>query len=353
LPDKVRGAVLQRTRQLLEVRRAMEKLRARETAPEKTARFAGIELGDLKREGHSLDQATGSSSDGGGGGGGADCRDTRSDGGSVMGPLRPNPPKRARSNCSQSTVASFASTAASLALEQTLPVESSRSSRPQLRRQKSSGASDGKASLSVPSDGSAMTFITPALAELLGIKLSDGDEEGTGVVDGDAQSASGPTRRRLSSTISPSKAQATSGGAKGVDAAAGPSGQLKKVKLSMSDLKMVEAVMYASVNESALCALILSMGWDADQMAQLRPERAPSLEEPSARARNNRIPHLRLHELQRNGGAISPTQLPEISPDAKYSAHELKAFQATLRAETAATAAQEARWLEAEAAARV
>jgi len=124
-----------------------------------------------------------------------------------------------------------------------------------------------------------------------------------------------------------------------------------QVKLSMSDLKMVEAVMYASVNESALCALILSMGWDADQMAQLRPERAPSLEEPSARARNNRIPHLRLHELQRNGGAISPTQLPEISPDAKYSAHELKAFQATLRAETAATAAQEARWLEAEAAA--
>jgi hypothetical protein len=234
LPDKVRGAVLQRTRQLLEVRRAMEKLRARETAPEKTARFAGIELGDLKREGHSLDQATGSSSDGGGGGGGADCRDTRSDGGSVMGPLRPNPPKRARSNCSQSTVASFASTAASLALEQTLPVESSRSSRPQLRRQKSSGASDGKASLSVPSDGSAMTFITPALAELLGIKLSDGDEEGTGVVDGDAPSSSGPTRRRLSSTISPSKAQATSGGAKGVDAAAGPSGQLKKVKLSMT-----------------------------------------------------------------------------------------------------------------------
>ncbi|KOO24123.1 hypothetical protein Ctob_004909 [Chrysochromulina tobinii] len=120
--------------------------------------------------------------------------------------------------------------------------------------------------------------------------------------------------------------------------------QLLEVKLSMSDLKMVEAVMYASVNESALCALILSMGWDADQMAQLRPERAPSLEEPSARARNNRIPHLRLHELQRNGGAISPTQLPEISPDAKYSAHELKAFQATLRAETAATAAQEASW---------
>jgi hypothetical protein len=79
-----------------------------------------------------------------------------------------------------------------------------------------------------------MTFITPALAELLGIKLSDGDEEGTGVVDGDAQSSSGPTRRRLSSNVSPSKAQATSGGAKGVDAAAGPSGQLKKVKLSMT-----------------------------------------------------------------------------------------------------------------------
>ena len=228
LPEKVRGAVLQRTRQLHEVRRAMEKLRARETAPEKTARFAGIELGDLKREGHSLDQATGSSSDGGGGGGGADYRDTRSDGGSVMGPLRPNPPKRARSNCSQSTVASFASTAASLALEQTLPIESSRSPRPQLRRQKSVGAGDGMASLSVPSDGSAMTFITPALAELLGIKLSDGDEEGTGIVDGDAQSSSAPTRRR------PSKAQATSGGSKGVDAVAGPSGQLKKVKPSMT-----------------------------------------------------------------------------------------------------------------------
>ena len=124
-----------------------------------------------------------------------------------------------------------------------------------------------------------------------------------------------------------------------------------QVKLSMSDLKMVEAVMFASVNESALCALILAMGWDADQMAQLRPERAPSLEEPNARARNNRIPHLSSHELRRSGGAISPTQLPETTPSAQYSAKELKAFEATLRAETAAAAAREATWFAAEAAA--
>lgn len=383
LPPHVRSSVSKRSKQLDEIENAMARLRAAPTF-EKVARFQSLPppstsfqgLDELKREGRDVDQLQASIA--GSNNGRPELVAGRSsagksEGGSVVGDLRPAPPKRSKSNCSQSTIAS-ASTAVSVALEQSLtnPLASSRSgvmftaegrgsggrspdggTPARMRQGAMSGAMSGAmAAGGVLTAGGTMAEIAvnpalaelfgPALAELLGIDFGDDDEKEGAVTTPSKSRRASATPEAVGSRRGSMVGDAGSRRGSVVERQATA---VKKVRLTMSDLKVAQALMLTAMSESALGSVVSEMGWTGEQTESERPDAAPQLGTPAAQKLNLRIPRLSLVELTRGGRhsaearlrhATSPTRLGDWT-----TSDEIAAMERKLREEIANAAARE------------